>query len=409
MTPATAGLASGLAPIVIGVTGHRDLRPDDLEALAAPVRRLFELLRRRYPTTPLVLVTPLAEGADRLVARVALEQGAALVAPLPVARAAYERDFPESVAEFASLYESAHTVRRLELPALDLGQDLQYALAGAWVARHSQILVALWDGQESERIGGTAQVVELRRTGRYGPGDTIGEQLQQAAPALASPHTPLDPPDLGAVYHVVTPRKGHPSPDQPFSARWIGSETDELPAALAATLASIETFNADATRLARRAPDAAERCARQLVEDGDAESPGMLGGLRRAFGLADALASRYQRETYATLRTVYLLALLAVICFEMYAHVFPGTDPRVVLFLVAYIGVFALADILYRVARRRGSQNKFQDYRAVAEGLRVQFYWRLAGLEDDSRRITTCGSSGTSWPGSARRCAAAAW
>jgi hypothetical protein len=68
----------------------------------------------------------------------------------------------------------------------------------------------------------------------------------------------------------------------------------------------------------------------------------------------------------------------------MYAHVFPGTDPRVLLFLLAYIGVFALADILHRVARRRASQNKFQDYRAVAEGLRVQFYWRLTGLADDA-------------------------
>ena len=93
-----------------------------------------------------------------------------------------------------------------------------------------------------------------------------------------------------------------------------------------------------------------------------------------------------------------------MICFEIYAHLFPPEDPRIVAFLAAYLGVIGVADLIYLVLRQRQSQNRFQDYRAVAEGLRVQFYWRLAGTAALGAPTTTCASSATSWPGSATRC-----
>src|SRR5579872_2717178 len=106
--PQTARLQ---APLVIGVTGHRDLRPDDLPQLERKVKHIFERLRERYGSTPLLVLSPLAEGADRLVARVGLldEFGARLVAPLPMPAALYEEDFeqPGSVDEFRSLLARA--------------------------------------------------------------------------------------------------------------------------------------------------------------------------------------------------------------------------------------------------------------------------------------------------------------
>ena len=63
---------TGLIPIVVGVTGHRDLRDPDVPKLEEAVRRLLEQRRRASPTSHLVVITPLAEGADRLAARAAL-------------------------------------------------------------------------------------------------------------------------------------------------------------------------------------------------------------------------------------------------------------------------------------------------------------------------------------------------
>lgn len=104
-------LLSGLLPLVIGVTGHRDLRPVDREALEAQVRAIFKDLRRRYLATPLVLLSPLAEGADRLAARVALSCSVSLIVPLPMAQDLYEADFetPASLAEFRDLLQQAES------------------------------------------------------------------------------------------------------------------------------------------------------------------------------------------------------------------------------------------------------------------------------------------------------------
>ena len=76
------------------------------------MRGIFVGLRQRYPHTPLVLLSALAEGADRLVARVGLAAGARLIAVLPMPRSLYEIDFksPVSLEEFAKLVQQADLV-----------------------------------------------------------------------------------------------------------------------------------------------------------------------------------------------------------------------------------------------------------------------------------------------------------
>src|SRR6516225_11001210 len=99
-------------PLVIGVTGHRDLREADVPRLETEVARVIAALRADYlqndAETPIIVLAALAEGADRLVARVALALGARLIAPLPMPPEEYRRDFepglaPGNVAEFDAL------------------------------------------------------------------------------------------------------------------------------------------------------------------------------------------------------------------------------------------------------------------------------------------------------------------
>jgi hypothetical protein len=60
-----------LAPLLIGVTGHRDLRSEDEDALRRQVELLFSRLQAEWepsaPSAPIVLLTALAKGADQLV------------------------------------------------------------------------------------------------------------------------------------------------------------------------------------------------------------------------------------------------------------------------------------------------------------------------------------------------------
>ena len=208
--------------LTIGVTGHRDLLEEEIPALKKCVREFFLKLSKDYPDLDLQLITPLAEGSDRLVTDVALELGVDLIVPLPMAQADYERDFssPEAVEEFRTSLDTARVVHLRTLPEAGSGpvteedRGRQYAQLGIFVSNHSQILLALWDGKPSTAIGGTASVVNYHLTAVM-PGFSMAEE---------SPNILADN-ENDLVYHIVCSRdreEGGPGDGlQPLRASWM--------------------------------------------------------------------------------------------------------------------------------------------------------------------------------------------
>jgi hypothetical protein len=200
---------------VFGVTGHRDLRDEDVLKLERYVQNIFFEFKARYPDTPMRLITPLAEGADRLAARAALETGVRLIVPLPMSRKEYEKDFstPASISEFSSLLSRADECLELPLAGGNTPEnikpygehrDRQYAQAGAYIAGNCHILIALWDGARINLPGGTSDVVTFKTDGLPGAYRSI-----YGNPAI---------PGKGPVYHLVTPRKKNPKTEaEPFT------------------------------------------------------------------------------------------------------------------------------------------------------------------------------------------------
>ena len=80
----------GVVPLTLAVTAHRHIRSDEIPVLERRLRSTFVDLARRFPDTPLRLLSGLAEGGDRLAARVALELDLDVIAALPFAPAEYE-------------------------------------------------------------------------------------------------------------------------------------------------------------------------------------------------------------------------------------------------------------------------------------------------------------------------------
>jgi hypothetical protein len=231
----------GPLPLIIAVTGHRDLRKEDLSRLAAQVRNVITSLQRDYPNTPLILLSPLAEGADRLVARVALDLGVRLVSPLPFAKEHYEEDFESqaSLVEFRALLAQADSWFELPLKLRDVSslgdKDVrrqQYAYLGAYLVRHSHILLALWDGVDSPMLpGGTAAVVQYKLKG----------VREQDAPSRSLPAQPLN----GSVYHLVTPRENNPDPQHAFALNKLFPPSERAEAVFTDHLRQMEEFNCD--------------------------------------------------------------------------------------------------------------------------------------------------------------------
>ena len=163
--------AQAQAPLVIGVTGHRDIRKQDREELQTAIKDIFVELKGKYSSTPLILLSPLAEGTDRLAANVALSQQpqVRLFVPLPMRQTAYEQDFQgDSLAEFRDLLGQAEGSLELPLVKGNSSQgilrqgserDLQYEGVGKYIVQKSQILIALWDGDETDLVGDRKSVV----------------------------------------------------------------------------------------------------------------------------------------------------------------------------------------------------------------------------------------------------------
>jgi hypothetical protein len=152
---------------VFGVSGHRDLVAADLPEVRQRLREIFRRSMSSQPDATFQLLSPLAEGADRIAAEEALSLEIKLVVPMPMTQPEYERDFTsaDSLAAFRRLLKAAD-VQFVVTDVPSTGQaderTKRYAAVGDYIARKSHLLILLWDGKENQKIGGTAWV-RMRR------------------------------------------------------------------------------------------------------------------------------------------------------------------------------------------------------------------------------------------------------
>ena len=143
--------------LYVGITGHRFLA--ELPRLLESLECALDLLEDTFQGRELVCISSLAEGADRLAAEAVIDRpGGGLVAVLPFDQMEYEQDFetPESLAEFDRLLQHAREVIVMPEAA---ERNEGYARAGEYVLEHSDVLVAIWDGQGAQGQGGTGEIV----------------------------------------------------------------------------------------------------------------------------------------------------------------------------------------------------------------------------------------------------------
>lgn len=142
----------------IGVTGHRAF--PDADRVTETVDRVLDTIDMTGPAT---VVSSLAEGADRLVARRALARpGWTLAVVLPLEPLDYLADFADerSRTEFTALLERADDVEQIP-PAQSRTEG--YRRAGHRVVDRSDALIALWDGEPAAGEGGTGEIVDHAR------------------------------------------------------------------------------------------------------------------------------------------------------------------------------------------------------------------------------------------------------
>ncbi len=352
----------------IGVTGHRDLA--DPDALRAPIREAVSRLKEMVPVAPgaglaLVVVSALAEGADRLVVEeLRADDHARLEVALPLDAEEYAEDFKTEASkhEFRSLLAQAKDNKWQAPDGLD--RDEAYERAGRYVVDRCNAVIALWDGEKSQGRGGTAEIV--------------GYAQEHGVP-IAWVHTKGDP----TVTCLLETRR------------------TEVVKAAAAKLRKYNTGVIDSAKFDKHARELRE----ELMPDMAREIPIDPLGLSREtvadwifpyFIRADILALRYQCRFRRLSWAIFALAALAVGVVAVQANFWPKLN-----WLAAFEVAFLVSLLLIlQMNRRLRLHDQWISCRFLAERLRSSYFLALAGTGDQrgrSARLAYLSDSSEAW------------
>lgn len=155
--------------IKVGVTGHRDLKKCCVNYYAKQVNQLLKRLKQEFKD--ILVLSSLADGADRVVVIEAIKLDIPYIVILPMAMSLYIKDFNDkSKDEFLRLVFLAKEVINLpmhkdiknieQILKYNQYRDLQYEMSGEYISDYSDILIALWDGKYIGLKGGTGEIVK---------------------------------------------------------------------------------------------------------------------------------------------------------------------------------------------------------------------------------------------------------
>lgn len=147
--------------ILIGVAGHRVLA--DEGRVTGAVDLALDRIEKAYGPSPLTILSPLASGADQLVARRVLARpGSRLIATLPMPLEQYLDDFPVGDQRRAFLHLLDQASETISLPPAHSRVE-SYEAVGQYLVTHCDLVIAIWDGRPARGRGGTAETVALAR------------------------------------------------------------------------------------------------------------------------------------------------------------------------------------------------------------------------------------------------------
>jgi hypothetical protein len=293
-------------------------------------------------------------------------------------------------------------------------RDRHYATAGEYVAAYSDILIALTDnpiGQAENAIAnpgenhGARAIAELKRRG--------------VTPGLLPILPTLSWADNGPVIHIYAPRKRKEVSGG--TERWSGAEGKSLEVLYPYDcrppgVSEKENDNPDWLKtghaLLKVVADHLQRLNTENIQINPAREDGAFVEMLPAAGVDSAGAPRghalpaasehlqatldrlarlrrriadysahYNAHLTRLKRALFYLAFASALFFSLADNLDVKNSVLLLpqIFFVTALGLTLAAWIVYFCFKKTAAAERCEDYRAIAEGLRVQFYWTACG------------------------------
>lgn len=389
-----------LIPFVIGVTGHRDPRPEALEGMKERFVSVLQWVHDSARDTPVVVLSGLAAGSDQHAIRWALEwaKERRLAGGFPLLRVGVVLPFSrrEFLVDFMADEEARRGFEELERQASfqialpetphphGENRDQHYERLGNFLADRCQLLVAFWNGLDNHKRGGTAHVVRMCEAAGHVSSPEVVVPFREGRHIL-SRH------DATPVEVIPTPRQSDASGTAPIPANpgitcatrprhrrslfarassehAAGAHDPSGSQALIDYLGELNEINRITIR------------CRERLRIQDERSP-LVEGAESAwnrFLTADAVAVRRKNLFRWNVIGLSVLTIVAVGFFQWF-----GTHDKQFWAAWMYLALMAVS-VLWYIRLRFHSKIEwlFVHARGVAEALRVQIAWTAAGVPD---------------------------
>lgn len=372
----------------IGVTGHRDILPEDYETASQSSTRFLSQLQATMPDTGITVISGLADGADRIFAKAALALDMDVEAVLPMPLKFYKSDFDKkSYDELENLIETEN-VSCIELP-LGTGmndnesswsaekRNALYANLSDDLHNRSNVLVTFWDGEFNKLTGGTADTL-MRYLGTATDINNVAEIIDAGDAAL----------DGQQVAYWIPVRRA--SSDDSSTAKtekqkpcWLAMTGEKLqqwpdmPDDFSQELMEFNHFNKQHAELSQS--DALISYGNLLSSDSEIieENSRYYQETDRAYVMADSLALYFQTRSDKLFKLFGMMAALMGLLFLVYAKL-----AAVQILLIGYLALFFVGVYLNIKGGKNQWFTRHLVYRSLAETLRVRFYLDLSGARE---------------------------
>ncbi len=385
----------------IGVTGHRDIQPEDVEGARLKSRELLSTIKSSMPATRITVISGLAEGADRIFAEAALALNMSVEAVLPMPLQYYKKDFDEaSLAELHRILDN-ESVRCIELP-LTPGLDADdsrwpegarsklYANLSDDLRRRSNFLVTFWDGKYTNLTGGTDDTVVKFL-------DAIPDQNDASIELVDAGGALLNGEPLAywiPVRRISSDKLAFAEVDENLP-RWLAASGEQFrqwpdrPDDFQQELIEFDQFNQQYLELSQSESLVSYGNLLDSCSDTLGEESRQLKESDRSYVMADSLALYFQTRSDRLFKYFSLMAALMGVLFLVYAKL-----AAVQIFLIAYLALFFGGVYIHQQGGKQRWFTRHLVYRCLAETMRVRFFLDIAAARDRANIHTLLETTG---------------